>query len=60
MSCVEYENVEIEESTTENEGEAQRSEHFAVPSRRVRPGDQVVFSAAEVLHFELAQGSMPT
>ena len=60
MSCVEYESVEIEESTSEKEGEAQRSKPFAVPSGRARPGDQVAFRVAEVLSFQLARGSMPT
>jgi len=53
MSCVEYENVEIEESASE-------SKPFVVPSRRVRPGDQVALRVTEVLDLQLAQGSMPT
>ena len=60
MSCVECESMEIEESTSEKGGEAQRSKPFVVPSGRVRPGDQVARRVAEVLNFELSQGSMPT
>ena len=59
MSCVEYESVEIEESTSEKEGGAGRPKPFVVPSIRVRPGDHVAGRVAEVLDFELAQGSMP-
>jgi hypothetical protein len=60
MNCVEYESVEIEESTSEKKGEAQRSKPLAVPSSRVRPGDQVAVRVAEVLNVQLARGSMPT
>jgi FtsP/CotA-like multicopper oxidase with cupredoxin domain len=52
--------MEIEESTSEKEGEVQGAKPFVVPSIRVRPGDQVALLVAEVLNFELAQGSMPT
>jgi len=60
MSCVEYESVEIEESASEKAGETLKSKPFAVPSRRVRPGDQVALRVAEVLNIQLARGSMPT
>lgn len=60
MSCTKYDRMEIEESTSEKEGEVQGSKPFVVPSIRVRPGDQVALLVAEVLNFELAQGSMPT
>jgi len=60
MSCVEYESVEIEESTSEKERETQRSKPFGAPRGRVRPGDQVASRVAEVLNFQLARGSMPT
>jgi hypothetical protein len=60
MSCVEYESVEIEDSTSEKEGKAQRSKPFAVPSGRVRPDDKVALRVAEVLNFQLTRGSMPT
>ncbi len=59
MSCVEYERVEIEVSTGEKQGDAQKPKLFAVPSGRVRPGDQAARVVAEILDFELAQGSMP-
>jgi len=60
MSCVEYESVEIEESASQKEGETHKSNRFAVPSRRVRAGDQVALRVAEVLNLQLARGSMPT
>ena len=60
MSCVEYQSVEIEESTSEERADAERPRLFAVPSGRLRPGDQVARVVTEVLDFELAQGSMPT
>jgi len=60
MSCVEYERMRIEESTSEKQGETQGLKPFVVPSIRVRPDDQVARRVAEVLDFELARGSMPT
>jgi hypothetical protein len=60
MSCIEYETVEIEESIREKKGEARRLKSVAVPSGRVRPGDQVACRVAEVLDIQLARGSMPT
>lgn len=60
MRCVEYERMRIEESTSEKQGEAEGLKPFVVPSIRVRPDDQVARRVAEVLDFELAQGSMPT
>jgi len=60
MSCVEYERTRIKEFISKKEGEAQRSKPFVVPSGRGGPGDQVAYRVAEVLDFELAQGSMPT
>jgi len=52
--------MRIEESTSEKQGEAEGLKPFVVPSIRVRPDDQVARRVAEVLDFELAQGSMPT
>jgi len=75
MTCVEYESVGIEESTSEKQGKAQRTKPVAVseregearvlkslamPSARASLGDHVACRAAEVLDFELAQASMPT
>jgi len=59
MSCVAYEIVEIEESMSEQQGEAQRPKPFIMPRRRVRHDDQVARVVAEVLDFELANGSLP-
>jgi len=52
--------LEIGESTSEKESEAQRSKPLAVPSDQGRPGDQVGLRVAEVLSIQLARGSMPT
>ncbi len=60
MSCIEYERVRIEELTSDKEGEVPGSKPFVVPSLRARLGDRVAARVAEVLDFELAQGSMPT
>jgi hypothetical protein len=60
MSCVGYKTVDTEESITEKQADTQRLKPFVVPSSRVRPGDEVARRVAEVLDFELAQGSMPT
>ncbi len=59
MSCVEYENVELEGTVSKHESSAQRPKPFIVPGRRERYQDQVARRVAEVLDFELAQGSMP-
>lgn len=60
MSCVEYETVETEESTNQNQGGIRRLKPFVVPSGGPGLGDEVARRVAEVLAFELAQGSMPT
>jgi hypothetical protein len=59
MSCVEYQSVDTEESESESKGDTSRSKPFVVPSARVHQGDSVAHRVAEVLDFELAQGSMP-
>jgi len=60
MSCIEYETVEIGESTIEKEDETQSTKLLAVPTRLVHPSDQVAARAAEVLNAQLERGSMPT
>lgn len=57
MNCIEQEIVEIENSTNEKEGKAQRSKLVAVPSGRVRPGDRVRSLEAKLLDIQLP---MPT
>ena len=59
MSCVESESVEIEKSERERKGDASVSRPFIIPGARVRPSDWVARRVAEILDFELAQGSMP-
>jgi len=59
MSYIEYETVEIEESTIENKGKAQGLKPVAVKRVRVRPNDDVTRRVEKVLNLQLAQGSMP-
>lgn len=60
MNCVEYESVEIEDSTREKEYKAGRTKSFAVPRSGLSLGGRVESRVAEVLDLELARGSMPT
>ena len=60
MSCIEQESVEIENSTREKEGKAQKAKLLAVPRGRVRRSDRVDSRVAEVFDLQLARGSMPT
>ena len=59
MSCVAYENVELEGSAIENGSEALRLRPFVVGGRRRPFEDEVARRVAEVVDLELAQGSMP-
>ena len=59
MNCVAYENVGVEEFTSEKEAEAQKLSLRAVPASKVRLGAQVARRVAEVVDGQLAQGSMP-
>ena len=58
MSCVEYNVVELEVASGYEVGK-QSSKPFAVPDRAVNLGEQVTRRVAEVLDFQLSQGSMP-
>ena len=60
MNCVEYESVEIEDSTSEKEYKARRVAAIAAPRREMGAGDRVDSRVADVLNLELARGSMPT
>jgi hypothetical protein len=60
MSCLEHDNVEIEESADEQQGGISKGKPFIVRNVPVDPGDPVAARVAEVLDFELARGSMPT
>jgi hypothetical protein len=59
MSPVKRKIVEIEKSTSEKESGSRKSPSV-VPIRGMRLVDQVAERVAEVVDFELAQGSMPT
>jgi len=60
MSCAEYKMVEIEESDSEQHGQARRPKPFVVPNGQARSDDRVALLVAKVLDYELAHGSMPT
>jgi hypothetical protein len=60
MSCLEYEEMDDEESATEALGAMARRKTLAVMSDRVGAEDDATSRVAEVVDFELAQGSMPT
>lgn len=60
MSCLEYEEMENEESATEAQGPVARRKTLVVMSDRAGAEDYATRRAAEVLDLELAQGSMPT
>jgi hypothetical protein len=59
MSYIEYETVEIEESTIQKEGKARGSKPLAAKKVRARISDYVTSRVKEVLDLQLAQGSMP-
>ena len=59
MSCLKYEDIEIEESTGEGQEQNDVSKPLFVVSRRLGPSDDVARRMAQVLDLELAQGSMP-
>ncbi len=58
MSCLKYENIEIEESSREGQDDVRKP--LLIVSGGVRPKDDMARRVAEVLNLELAQGSMPT
>ncbi len=60
MGCPEYVDVEIAGLSEVKDRNAERPKPFAVRNVRLRAGDQVACRVAEILDFELAQGSMPT
>ena len=59
MSCVEYQSVEIEETTGERGSGAETPKPFLVPSDGWDGEDPVARRVAGVLELKLAQGAMP-
>jgi len=59
MSNLAYNTVEVEGALVEQAGPA-RPKPFVVPNRGWDEGDPVARRVAQVLDFELSQGSMPT
>jgi hypothetical protein len=57
MSCLKYEDIEIDESTGAVQDDVGKP--LFIVSGRLRPEDDVARRVAEVLEVELAQGSMP-
>lgn len=59
MSNLAYNTVEVEEASVEQAGTG-RPKPFVVPDAGRDGGDPVARRVAQVLEFELAQGSMPS
>jgi hypothetical protein len=59
MNCVAYKSVECEDAALEQQDRIRKLKPFAVEKSQVRPHDEVARRVAEILEFELAQGSMP-
>lgn len=59
MSCVEYDSDGLGGPASENRSDVDRPKLFVVPYRESGYEDEVARRVAQVLDFELMQGSMP-
>ncbi len=59
MNCIAYESVGIEKFTIRTEGAAESLGLNATPGGQASLGGRVARRVAEVVDFELAQGTLP-